>query len=68
MKLRKGNEALDLMERHLAEGGWLVGGNITAADIALVAYTRVAHEGGFSLDGRPSLRSWIDRVERRLGI
>lgn len=68
VKLRKGNEALDLMERHLANEGWLVGGDLTVADVALVAYTRVAHEGGFSLDGRASVGDWIGRVERRLGI
>jgi glutathione S-transferase len=68
VKLRKGNEALDLMEHHLAEGEWLVGTDLTVADIALVAYTRVADEGGFSLDQRPSVRNWIDRVEHRLGI
>ncbi len=29
------------------------------ADIALFAYTHVAHEGGFSLDGYPAIRGWI---------
>jgi glutathione S-transferase len=41
---------------------------ITIADISLVAYTRLAHEGGFDLASRPGVRSWIARVEARLGI
>lgn len=68
VKLRKGNEALDLMERHLAKEGWLVGQDLTVADVALVAYTRVADEGGFRLESRASVRDWIERVEHRLGI
>lgn len=68
VKVRKGNEALDLMERHLAARDWFVGENVTVADIALVAYTRLADEGGFSLTGRPRVRDWIARVEGELGI
>lgn len=67
-RVRKGNDALDLMDRHLAEHDWLVGDDATVADIALVAYTRVADEGGFDLGPRPNVRAWIDRVERKLGI
>ena len=38
------------------------------ADVALVAYTRVAGEGGFDLAGYPAVRAWIVRVEAALGI
>lgn len=75
-RVERGEKALDLMERHLAAasdspagsrpeaaGQFLVGDNMTIADIALVAYTRVAHEGGFDLGGRPKLRAWIARCE-----
>jgi glutathione S-transferase len=37
------------------------------ADIALLAYTCLAHEGGFDLSGRPNLRAWIARCESALG-
>ncbi len=34
----------------------------TLADIALYAYTHVAHEGGFELERYPAIRAWLDRV------
>lgn len=67
-KIRKGNEALDLMEAHLAESSWIVDDSLSVADIALVAYTRLAHEGGFSLKDRVSVQTWLTRVEDALGL
>lgn len=66
--VERGNAALDRMEQALASSSFLVGDTLTLADIALVAYTRVAHEGGFDLYGRPNLRAWIARVEQALPI
>ena len=66
--VERGNTALDRMEQALASQTFLVGDTLTLADIALVAYTRVAHEGGFDLSGRPNLRAWIARVEQALPI
>ncbi len=66
--LAKGRRALGLMELQLTYTDWLVGDAMTLADIALVAYTRVAHEGGFELDEFPAVKSWIARVERELGL
>lgn len=66
--LIKGRRALGQMELALQSSPFLVGETITAADIALVAYTRVAHEGGFSLVEFPGVRSWVARVERELAI
>lgn len=57
-----GYRALTAMERHLEEREFLVGEAITLADIALDAYTHVAHEGGFDLGDYPSVGSWLDRV------
>jgi glutathione S-transferase len=57
-----GYRALDAMERHLDGRSFLVGDGLTLADIALYAYTHVAHEGGFDLDGYPAVRRWLDRV------
>jgi glutathione S-transferase len=37
------------------------------ADIALYAYTHVAHEGGFDLAGYPAVRAWIGRVASQPG-
>lgn len=66
--LPRGYAALDLIERTLAQSDYLVGGAITLADIAVVAYTRVAHEGGFDLAKYPGVRAWIARVERALDV
>jgi glutathione S-transferase len=68
VKLEKGNAALDLMDNHLQRTAWLAGDGLTIADISLLAYTRLAHEGGFDLTARSALRNWIDRVETELGI
>jgi glutathione S-transferase len=67
-RVRRGDAALDLMERVLAGCTWFVGQRFSIADIALVAYTRLAHEGGFDLTPRPRLRAWIARCENALGL
>jgi glutathione S-transferase len=61
-KYRGGYAALDAMERQLAAGPYLVGGSYTLADLALYAYTHVAHEGGFDLSGYPAIDEWLGRV------
>ena len=67
-RVERGNAALDLMEKLLHGRSFFVSDNLTVADISLVAYTRVAHEGGFDLASRPAVRAWIARVEKELGI
>ena len=61
-----GYRALAAMEGHLDGGGsgreWFVGDGMTLADIALYAYTHVAHEGGFDLGRFPAVQSWVARV------
>jgi len=64
---RPGYFALDAMERHLLERSFLVDEHYTIADIALYAYTHVAHEGDFDLSGYPSIRAWLDRIEAQPG-
>ncbi len=66
--MAKGRRALGVMEMQLTYTDWLVGDSLTCADIALVAYTRVAHEGGFDLSGFPSVERWVSRTEGALGI
>jgi glutathione S-transferase len=60
--LRLGHEALAVMERHLGSREWFVGSHYSIADIALYAYTHVAHEGGYDLAGYPAIRRWLERV------
>jgi glutathione S-transferase len=64
-----GYRALDALESHLAGSGesYVVGAALTLADIALYAYTHVAHEGGFDLSSHPSIRNWLDRVSGEPG-
>jgi glutathione S-transferase len=67
-KVRRGYFALARMEQQLATTRYLVGDRVTLADLALVAYTRVAHEGGFHLDGYASITRWIADTETALGL
>ncbi len=66
--LTKGNAALVRMELQLRQTPYLVGDAMTLADVALVAYTRYAHRGGFDLREYPAVRDWVARVEGGLGI
>jgi glutathione S-transferase len=66
--LARGRRALGVMEMHLTFNDYVVGQSLTLADIALVAYTRVAHEGGFDLSEFPSVQRWVARIETDLGI
>lgn len=59
----RGYQALDVMERHLTETPYFVGGRYSLADIALYAYTHAAHEGDFDLPPYPAIRAWLARVE-----
>jgi glutathione S-transferase len=56
------------MEQHLQAHAYFPRNAMTLADIALVAYTRLAGEGGFELESYPSLKSWITRVELELNL
>lgn len=66
--LANGRRALGQMSMQLGKTAYIAGERLTIADIALVACTRVAREGGFDVDEFPNLRSWIGRVERDLAI
>ena len=57
-----------LQEQQLAATRFLVGDRITLADVSLLAYTRLAHEGGFHLDGYAAVRRWIGEAEQSLGL
>jgi glutathione S-transferase len=59
---KNGYRALDVMEQRLADNAWLVGSACSIADIALYAYTHVAHEGRFDLGRYPGITAWLARV------
>jgi len=66
--VKRGDAALDLLERALADKRFLLGEAFSLADVALLAYTRTAHEGGFDLAPRAALRRWIGEAEMQLGL
>ena len=61
----RGYQALDVMERHLSENTFFAGNAYSIADIALYAYTHVAHEGGFTLDNYPNICAWLGHVAKQ---
>lgn len=66
-RVERGEAALDLMQQQLDGREWLAGERCSVADLSLLAYTRLADEGGFDLDARPAIRAWIARAEAALG-
>jgi len=63
----RGVRALDTMEQHLVRRSFFVGERYSLADIALYAYTHVAHEGGFDLSGHAAVERWMGRVRVQPG-
>jgi glutathione S-transferase len=61
-RMAAGYRALAALERQLDGRDFLVGAGLTLADIALYAYTHVAHEGGFDLAGYPAVLGWLGRI------
>ncbi|WP_397423250.1 glutathione S-transferase family protein [Phenylobacterium sp.] len=66
--VERGRAALQRLEDGLATSAFLVGDHVSLADVALVAYTRMAGEGGFDLADYPRVTGWIERVEQVLKI
>jgi glutathione S-transferase len=61
-RLAKGRAAFAVMETHLRTRRFFVAERYGIADIALYAYSHVAHEGGHDLEPYPHLRDWLARV------
>ena len=65
--MEKGYEALGVMEKHLQSYRFFVDDRYTIADIALYAYTHVAHESDYDLTTFPAIRAWLKRVAAEPG-
>jgi len=65
--LEGGNRALQVMETRLRQGPYLVGDEMSVADISLYAYTHDAEVGGYDLSLFPSVRDWVERVSEDPG-
>ncbi|MCX7863508.1 MAG: glutathione S-transferase family protein [Novosphingobium sp.] len=61
-KRAAGEEALELMDRHLARHDWFVGDSASLADICLYAYTHVCEAGGFRLRDYDHVCAWLNRI------
>jgi glutathione S-transferase len=61
-RMTRGRAALAVMETHLSRHRFFAGEAYSIADIALYAYTHVAHEAHFDLIPYAQVRAWIDRV------
>jgi glutathione S-transferase len=64
----RGNDALAVMERHLASNEWFSSTGYGIADIALFGYTHCAADGGFDLARFPNVVAWLDRVRAQPGF
>jgi glutathione S-transferase len=65
--MEQGYRALTVMENHLRRYEFFAADHYTVADIALFAYTHIAHEIGFDLTGFPETRAWLKRVVEQPG-
>lgn len=65
--MERGYRALGVMENHIAGRDYFAAGRYTIADIALYAYTHVAHECDFDLARFPAIRGWLARIEAEPG-
>jgi glutathione S-transferase len=61
----RGYQALDVMEQHLTDHEFFAANRYTIADIALYAYTHVAHEGTFDLSSYRSINDWLSRIRKQ---
>jgi len=61
--LTRGQALLAIMEEHLRWRDWLVGDDVSLADLCLYAYTHTAEtHGGFDLAPFPALRGWLGSI------
>jgi glutathione S-transferase len=65
--MQEGYRALGVMEKHLTRHDFFAANTYTIADIALYAYTHVAHRCDFDLSSFPAVRAWLARVADQSG-
>jgi glutathione S-transferase len=63
-RFQRGADALAVLEQGLAGRRWLVGDDVTLADIALFAYTHVADEAGYRFEDYPAISGWVAEFKR----
>ncbi len=62
-RFQRGAEALAVLEKGLSGRRWLVGADVSLADIALFAYAHVADEAGYRLSDFPAICAWVSEFK-----
>ena len=57
-----GFEALGVLQLRLQEAEWLVGKQISIADVACYPYVALASEGGIDIREFPAVAAWVNRI------
>jgi glutathione S-transferase len=65
--MEEGYRALGVMDKHLQTRAFFAAGRYTIADIALYAYTHLAHECDYDLTSFPAVRAWLERMTAQAG-
>jgi len=65
--MEEGYRSLAVMEHHLRHRRYFVEDRYTVADIALYAYTHLAHACDYDLSSFPAIRGWLERVAAQPG-
>jgi glutathione S-transferase len=66
--MKRGDEALAVMENHLQQRTFFVGSALSVADLALFAYTHKAADGGYDLAKYPAIAAWVQRCLQQPGV
>ena len=61
------HQVLRLLDDHLSTREFLVAGRYTVTDVAVYAYSHVAHEAGIDTEPYPNVRAWFARVAEQPG-
>ena len=64
---RGSDDVLRLLDDHLTEREFFVGGRYTVADIGIYGYVHVADAAGIDLEPFPHVRDWLERVAAQPG-
>jgi glutathione S-transferase len=59
--------ALGILEKHLAQAPYAVGGRLTIADLSMCGYLFWPDEFGVSWEDHPHIASWLERIRSRPG-
>jgi glutathione S-transferase len=59
--------ALGILEKHLAQAPYAVGGRLTIADLSICGYLFWPDEFGVSWEDHPHIASWLERIRSQPG-